>query len=279
MGRFEGKVAVVTGGASGIGRACCVRFGSEGAAVVVADRDVRRGADTVAAVEAKGARAVFAQLDATSRLDNDSMAAAAVERFGRLDFLVTAAGISHASYTGETETEVKRFAERARYVDEPYREVVEYDVGEFRTVLDVNLIGTFLAIQACVSRMVECDEVDRGGSVVTIASIAAKNPNAGPIAYTASKAGVWMLTKKLAIMLAKAQVRVNAIGPGFIETPMTQVVDLMSAEQRDMFMAAIPMGRRGQPEDIAAAAAFLCSDDASYFTGEILHPDGGFYTE
>jgi len=275
VNRFENKVAVVTGGANGIGRACCLRFASEGASVVVADRDVGKGQQVVAELEAAGSRAIFVELDATSRLDNAAMADAAIEHFGRLDAVVTAAGISHAAYDGGAETEVKRIAARERYNDEPHLEVLDYDIEEFRTVIDVNLIGTFLAAQACAAKMVE---LDSGGSIVTIASIAAKNPNAGPIAYTASKSAVWMLTKKLGIMLASANIRINAVGPGFIETNMTQVFDLLPADRLEAFMATIPLGRRGQPEDIAATAAFLCSEDAGYFTGEILHPSGGFFT-
>lgn len=280
MNRFENKVAVVTGGANGIGRACCLRFASEGAAIVVADRDATKATAVVDEIVAGGGRAVFVELDASSRLDNAAMADAAVEHFGGLDAVVTAAGISHAAYTGEAETERKRIADRERYAEQPHLEVLDYDIDEFRTVLDVNLIGTFLAVQACAAKMAEAgdDAKPAGGSIVTIASIAAKNPNAGPIAYTASKSAVWMLTKKLGTMLASANIRINAIGPGFIETNMTQVFDMMPSEQLDTFMTSIPLGRRGQPEDIAATAAFLCSDDAGYFTGEILHPSGGYFT-
>lgn len=275
MMKFENKVVVVTGGANGIGRACCLRFSSEGAAVVVADRDEDRGAAVVAEIAAAGGAAGFVQLDATSRLDNAAMADFAVDQFGRIDSLITAAGISHAAYTGDTEVETKRLADRERYREQPHLEVLDYDIDEFRVVMDVNLIGTFLAIQACAAKMTD---LGTGGSIVTIASIASKNPNAGPIAYTASKSAVWMLTKKLGTMLGSADIRINAIGPGFIETNMTQVFDLMPREQLDAFMASIPLGRRGQPEDIAATAAFLCSEDAGYFTGEILHPSGGFFT-
>lgn len=275
MLRFENKVAAVTGGANGIGRACCLRLSSEGAAIVVADRDAGRGAAVVAEIVDAGGKAVFVELDATSRLDNAAMVDLAIKRFGRIDSLITAAGISHGSYTGETEVEAKRLADRERYREQPHLEVLDYDIDEFRVVIDVNLIGTFLAVQACAAKMAESGT---GGSIVTIASIASKNPNAGPIAYTASKSAVWMLTKKLGTMLGSAKIRINAVGPGFIETNMTQVFDMMPSEQLEAFMSTIPLGRRGQPEDIAAAAAFLLSDDASYFTGEILHPSGGFFT-
>lgn len=280
MERFAGKVAVVTGGANGIGRACCLRFSSEGASVVVADRATDRGQAVADEIIAAGGSAVFVKLDATSRLDNAAMADVAIESFGRIDAVVTAAGITHSQYNGEAEVERKRLADRERFADKPYLEVLEYDIEEFRTVMDVNLIGTFLAVQACAAKMAEPDAngQPQGGSIVTIASIAAKNPNAGPIAYTASKSAVWMLTKKLGTMLGGANIRINAVGPGFIETNMTQVFDMMPQDRLDAFMTTIPLGRRGQPEDIAATAAFLCSDDAGYFTGEILHPSGGFFT-
>lgn len=275
MNRFENKVTVVTGGANGIGRACCLRFSSEGSAIVIADRDAVKGAGVVDEIVASGGKATFVELDAVSRIDNAAMADAAIEQFGRLDAVVTAAGISHAAYTGEAEVEAKRLADRERYAEQPHLEVLDYDIDEFRTVMDVNLIGTFLAVQSCAAKMAE---LGSGGSIVTIASIASKNPNAGPIAYTASKSAVWMLTKKLGTMLGSANIRINAIGPGFIETNMTQVFDMMPADRLEAFTASIPLGRRGQPEDIAATAAFLCSDDAGYFTGEILHPSGGFFT-
>lgn len=274
--RFDGSVAVVTGGGNGIGRACCVRFANEGAAVVVADRDTTGAEQTAALINDAGGRAVWIALDATSRVDNDAMAQLAIDTYGRIDHVITAAGVSHATYTGDTEEEAKRLIDRAQYRDQPHLEVLDYDVDEFRTVVDINLIGSFLAAQACAARMVEAEN---GGSIVTIASIAAKHPDAGPLAYVCSKSAVWMMTKKLARMLASADIRVNAIGPGFIDTNMTQVIDMFPPDILEAFMASIPMGRKGKPEDIAASAAFLCSSDASYMTGEILHPDGGFFTE
>ena len=149
--------------------------------------------------------------------------------------------------------------------------------GNVDAVMAVNVKGTLLSRQSCVARMLDAGT---GGTVVKIASIAAKHPDAGPLAYTTSKAGVWMLTKKAARMLGPVGIRVNAIGPGFIDTHMTKVIDMIPDEQRRVdFYGQIPLGRKGVPLEIANTALFLSNDESSYFSGEILHPDGGFFTE
>ena len=274
--RLEGQVAVITGGANGLGRATAVRFAEEGADIVVADLLPEPGAEAVAEVEALGRRATFVQLDAASKAENEAMADAAIDAFGRLDVVVTAAGISHGSYlSGDVERDLKRAAGALDYLDQPALQFCDIELDDWQRVLDVNLTGTFLALQACARRMIEAGTA---GRCVTIASIAAKHPDAGPVPYTASKAGVWMLTKKAARELAPAGIRVNAIGPGFIATNMTALLDHVG-DRKDQIMGLIPMGRVGQPRDIANAALFLASDESSYMTGEILHPDGGFFTE
>jgi NAD(P)-dependent dehydrogenase (short-subunit alcohol dehydrogenase family) len=274
-GRLEGRIAVVTGGGNGIGRACSERFAEEGADVLVADLLDEPGAETVARVKERGREALFVHIDASSPQDNEAMGQTAIERFGRVDILVTAAGISHSDYvSGEHAADQRMLSERMERFNEPWRELMDLDVSAWQRVLDVNLTGTFLACKAIVPKMVE----KKSGAIVMIASIAAKRPDAGPISYTVSKAGVWMLTKSLARSLAPAGIRVNAIGPGFIETNMTSLIT--SNEMiRTMALTQIPLQRFGQPADIANAALFLASDEASYVTGEILHPDGGFYTE
>jgi NAD(P)-dependent dehydrogenase (short-subunit alcohol dehydrogenase family) len=275
MGRLQDQVAIVTGAANGIGRACAVRIAQEGADVVVADLLAEPAAETVAAVEATGRRAVFCQLDAASKEQNEALADLAVSELGRLDVLVTAAGISHGQYrSGDLDRELKRAAQQLDYLDQPALAFCDIDLADWSRVVEVNLTGTFLAIQATARRMIEAGTA---GRIVTIASIAAKHPDAGPVAYTASKAGVWMLTKKAARELAPAGIRVNSIGPGFVATNMTALIDQFE-ERRDQLLAAIPLARFGQPAEIAAAALFLASDESSYFTGQILHPDGGFFT-
>ena len=277
-GRMEGKVAVVTGGGNGIGRACCLRFAEEGAAVVAADLQAEQAAETARLITDAGGRATSIAVDVTSIADNDAMADLAVSEFGGLDAVLTAAGITHANYvSGDLEAEVKRMTRQLDYVERPGWDFVEHDVDEWDTVMAVNVKGTLLSMQSCVARMLDAGT---GGTIVTIASIAAKHPDAGPLAYTSSKAAVWMLTKKAARMLGPVGIRVNAIGPGFIDTHMTKVIDMIPDEQRRVdFYGQIPLGRKGVPLEIANTALFLSNDESSYFSGEILHPDGGFFTE
>jgi NAD(P)-dependent dehydrogenase (short-subunit alcohol dehydrogenase family) len=276
-GRLAGQVAVVTGAGNGIGRACALRFAEEGAAVVCADVQQVAAEATAELVTSAGGQSAAISGDAASRVDNDAMAQLAVDRFGRLDVLLTAAGISHADYrSGDSESEMKYAMRSAEFMDKPWLRFLDYDTDSWQRVMDVNLTGTFLAMQACVARM---QELGNGGRIVTIASIAAKDPDAGPLPYTVSKAGVWMLTKKSARDLAGIGIRVNAIGPGFIETNMTALIQMMPPDRIAELNRKIPLGRTGQPREIANVALFLASDESSYMTGEILHPDGGWYTE
>lgn len=275
-GRLEEKVALVTGAGNGIGRACAVRFAEEGASVVVADLLDDAAAETVALAEQVGGTAVGVHLDAAALEDNEAAVQTALERYGRLDVLVTAAGISHAGYrSGDRASDGEMVARAAQAMGDPPSAFLDVSLGEWQKVLDVNLTGTYLAMQAAARHMVERSE---GGSIITIASIAAKHPEAGPLAYTVSKSGVWMLTKHAARSLGPAGIRVNAIGPGFIETNMTRIISELDVV-RERFLSVIPLRRLGQPREIADAALFLASEESSYFTGEILHPDGGFYTE
>jgi NAD(P)-dependent dehydrogenase (short-subunit alcohol dehydrogenase family) len=266
-GHMQGRVAVVTGGASGIGRACALRLAQEGADVVIGDLLLDGGKQTVSLVEGLGRRAHFVPTDTSREADCDALAAAAVERFGRIDALVAAAGISHAHYvSGQDDASRMRDREAGFLLRKP--------VGDWERVLAVNLTGVMLSDRSVIRRMIE---LGTPGSIVNIASGAAKIPILGAADYCVSKAGVWMLTKALALEVAPHRIRVNAIGPGFIQTPMTAGIHTQP-ERREQILRGTPLGRLGEPEDIANAALFLASDESSFFTGQILHPDGGLFT-
>jgi NAD(P)-dependent dehydrogenase (short-subunit alcohol dehydrogenase family) len=274
MRGLEGKVAVVTGGGNGIGRACCLRLADEGADVLVADILEDHGAKTVSEVESKGRRAAFARVDTSNPADNDAMVATAVAELGGVDVLVTAAGISHQDYRSDDSADAATARLQQRAAVGAAQQFVDTALDDWARVLDVNLTGTLLSMQSTVRQMLE---QGRGGAIVTISSIAAKHPEPGAPAYGVSKAGVWMLTLHAAKMLVDEGIRVNSVGPGFIETNMTKMLR-DRPEAMAPFMGSIPMARMGKPEEVAAAVAFLASDDASYFTGELLHPDGGYFT-
>ena len=274
MGRLNGKVAVVTGGANGIGRACCERFAEEGADIVLGD--VQPADATVAAISAAGRRGVARHLHAANAESNAALMQAAVDELGGLDVLVTAAGISHAAYrSGDVANDAARLARRDALSADPARAFADFPLEDWQAVLDVNLTGTLLAVQAAARRMLDRG---RGGSIITIASIAAKHPEAGPVAYGVSKAGVWMVTKQAAQSLGPAGIRVNAIGPGYIDTNMLAVMKEMPGAV-EAIVGRLPLRRLGRPVDVANAAVFLASDESAYFTGEILHPDGGYVTD
>jgi len=275
-GRLAGKVAVVTGAGNGLGRATAVRFAEEGAVgIVIADLQPDSGNETVRLVEEYGCSAIFVQHQATSPGDNETALDTALESFGGIDVLVTAAGVSRGGYhTGDADARTEYARRVSENLTTPWIPFLETTADEVREVVDINLIGTFLAVQGCAERMIE---LGSGGSIITIASIMARS-DLGPVPYNVSKAGVWMLTKIAARALATKGIRVNSIGPGYVETYMTSAVAEMSDEYRQDYMARIPMGRLGRPVEVANTALFLASDESSYFTGELLHPDGGVFT-
>lgn len=277
MGRLDGKVAVITGGGNGLGRATAVRFAEEGAAgIVIADLLEAPARETIALVEAAGGRAVYQPLQATSRVDNDAMIRTAIDTFGGIDVTMTAAGISRPGYlSGDRDAAQKASQQSNENLATPWVPFLDLSVEDFQEVLDVNLTGTLLAVQATAAAMVERRT---GGSIITVASIMAK-ANFGSAPYNVSKAGVWSLTKLAARVLATKEIRVNSIGPGFIETNMTNGISSFQPEMMSQLLTAIPMGRFGTPVEIANTALFLASEESSYFTGELLHPDGGFYTD
>ena len=265
-GRMDGKVAVITGGASGIGRACGLRFAAEGASIVVADLNPERAANVVDEITAGGSSAVAVAVDTSSQEQNDAMAQAAVDAFGRIDACVAAAGISHSGYVSR---EIDEQAGNDRF-DRGDMYFIDKSLESWRRVLDVNLTGVMLTNQAVARKMMN----NGGGAIVNISSIAGTNVLKGSADYCVSKAGVLMLTRCAALELSRYGIRVNAVGPGYIQTSMSGAVlgndRWVAARERET-----PLGRLGVPNDIANACLYLCSDEASFVTGEIIFPDGG----
>ena len=261
MGRLEGKRAIITGGAGGLGSAIARRFVEEGAAVALIDlpHTIERATALVDELIAAGGTAHFLPGDV---LDVDSIRTA-IDRSGAalngVDVCVASAGV-------------------AAHPDAGFRGLVDLEPDHFDFVHNVNVRGVFLTVQRAAQLMMAAGH---GGSIVTLASIAAKRPSAG--VYSVSKAAVWMLTRSLAGELGTHGIRVNAIGPGYVVTEMLAgiakqaVGDDPVAQQAwyDQRAAQLPLGSLPTPLDIANTALFLCSDEAASFTGSILHPDGG----
>ncbi len=263
-GRLSGKVALITGGASGIGHACAVRYAEEGADVVIADRDAGRGQAVVEGLRSTAnSRAVFVEVDVTDEASVEALVDGAMAEFGRIDTVLAGAGVSGAHYvSGEPQSE-----------DVPARDLLSVPVADWQRVLDINLTGVMLTDRLVARTMIEGQV---RGSIVNIASTAARIALPGAADYCVSKAGVVMLTQVLALELLEHGIRVNAIGPGFIETPMTQAMQ-DNPESRDMMIGMTPMGRLGTPREIANTALYLACDESSYTTGHTLYPNGGMF--
>jgi NAD(P)-dependent dehydrogenase (short-subunit alcohol dehydrogenase family) len=244
--RFDGRVALVTGGGSGLGRAVALRLASEGAAVTVADIDAEGGRETCRQVRSAGGRALFVRADVVSAEDCERMVAETKSAFGGLHVLFPSAGIA----AGST--------------------VVATDEETWDRVVDVDLKGVYLSCRSAIPAVRESG----GGAVVTVASIGGMRGNFGA-AFAAAKAGVINLTRSMAIAHARQGIRVNCICPGWIHTAINDAV-LQDPERRGKVADAHPMGRLGTPEEIAAAVAFLASEEASWITGAVLPVDGGY---
>jgi NAD(P)-dependent dehydrogenase (short-subunit alcohol dehydrogenase family) len=255
--RLEGKVAIVTGAGSGIGRAAAVLFAEHGAAVCVADLDDARAAEVASVITNAGGQAVALRCDVAEAEAVGSMVEETYERFGRLDVLYNNAGLWFPAWGNH----------RPGFTDGP-SPLVEENIWD-RT-LDVNLKGTYLCCRFAIPTM----RASGGGAIVNTSSVAALKVGSGTSdAYTASKGGVLAMTRSLAIAHAPDGIRVNCIAPGPVLTP---IIGEVTREKEAWMRQWVPLRRWGQPEDIARMALFLASDDASWVTGAVFVVDGGY---
>ena len=244
--KVDGKVALVTGGASGIGEACVLTLARDGAMVVVVDRDSTLGERTVAAVKAAGGDAVFVRVDVARSEEVEQMVETTIATFGRLDIAVNNAGILGAA-----------------------NPVGTYRIDDWHEVIAINLNGVFYCLRYEIPHMLE-----NGGAIVNVASFAGSVGFANAPAYVAAKHGVVGLTRAAALEYGKHGIRVNAVGPSFIITPM--MTGRANAEVQQSLSGLLAVGRLGEAQEVANVVAFLCSEDASFVTGAYVPVDGGY---
>ncbi len=244
--KLEGKVALVTGGAQGIGRAIALALVREGAKVAISDVNLARAQETGREIEAQGREALAVGGNVANAQEAEAMVQKTAEKFGRVDILVNNAGITR---------------------DQVLLRMKEED---WDSVLSVNLKGIFNCTKAALRPLLK----QKGGKIINIASVTGQMGNAGQANYAASKAGVIGFTKSIAREYASRNIQVNAVAPGFIDTAMTQAIP---QKGREFLIQQIPMGRLGTPEDVAEAVIFLASPAADYITGQVLAVNGGMY--
>jgi len=245
--RLQGKVAIITGAARGIGRAIALRFGQEGAHVAIVDVREAEGRETVHLIETAGGQAMFVRVDVSDSAQVREMVDAVLAKWDQIDILVNDAGIC------------------------PFEDFLEMPEALWDRVLDVNLKGYFLVSQAVAKTMVE-----RGirGRIIAVSSISAEFGGSSQAHYCASKAGINLLVKSMAISLGPHGITVNAVLPGTVETAINRDA-LADPSMRDYWAKRTPLGRLGQPDDIAGPALFFATDDSAWCTGALLVVDGG----
>jgi len=248
--RFSGKVALVTGGASGIGRACAQLFAKEGASVVVSDVAVEGGQQTVRLIEEDGGEASFVEADVSKAAQVEALVGRTVETYGRLDYAFNNAGIEGRMATN----------------------TADYPEEDWDRVIAINLKGVWLCMKHEIPQMLS----QSGGSIVNNSSVEGLVGLQGTSAYAASKHGVVGLTKTAALEYAQSGIRVNAVCPGLIRTPMVERYSRGDAEIEAQFAVVEPVGRMGTPEEVAEAVVWLCSKAASFVTGHAMAVDGAY---
>jgi NAD(P)-dependent dehydrogenase (short-subunit alcohol dehydrogenase family) len=246
--RLADKVALVTGAAQGIGLACAQAFAREGAQVVLADVNEQAGQREILRLRSEGFPVSFAKCDVSRKNEVEAAVAAAVNEFGRLDILVANAGIVHTA------------------------EFLDIEEADFDRVIAVNLKGIFLTGQAAARQMVK---QGGGGAIINMSSVNAIVAIPNQVPYVVSKGGINQLTKVMAVALASHRIRVNGIGPGTILTELAKNAVLGNREAERKILSRTPLGRMGDPDEVANVAVFLASDEASYVTGQTIYPDGG----
>ena len=245
---FATKTAIVTGAASGIGLACAQRFARDGAQVVLADIDIARGQAAADALNAQGLAAMFVATDVTQRSAIEALVARTIETYGGLDIMLSNAGIAEPL---------------------PFLDITD---AQFEHTLAINLRSAFIGGQIAARLMAA---QGRGGVIINMSSVNALLAIPGLVAYAVSKGGINQLTKVMAIELAPHNIRVNAIGPGTILTDLARKAVMGNEAARQKVLSRTPLGRGGEPSEVAGVAAFLASRDASYITGQTIYPDGG----
>ncbi|MFA7652545.1 MAG: 3-oxoacyl-[acyl-carrier-protein] reductase [Candidatus Omnitrophota bacterium] len=242
--KLKDKVALITGGARGIGQAIAMTFAREGADIVVADVNLEVAQKTASEIEALGRQALALEMDVTDYAKVEPGVNKILDKFGKVDILVNNAGITKDNL------------------------ILRMSLGEWDAVINVNLKGTFNCIKAVSRPMIK----QRSGKIVSIASIIGLMGNAGQANYAASKAGIIALTKTVAKELASRNINANAVAPGFIQTEMTAK---LSEEVKAKMLEAIPLAKLGTPQDVANVCLFLVSEEANYITGQVITVDGG----